>query len=383
MDSITWLHEVYKRWDSPVYFLTHDYLNYPINRPESPSKELAEKFYKSEEAKNLNLVLKNIFQYSWGIDNFDSIIKYYNMHSAIKKLMNKDEIRIHCGHLLPEAFSAIALKKIYKSKIKLIAYAHGEETKVYQSSRQFKFLYKLIASNIDLVIANTNNTLKLLEKNIDPKKIRVIHPGVSIKEFGNNEAKGIKWRESNNIDSDVSILLTVGRLDDRKNQLAVIKSIAELKDQHKILYCIIGKGPNEELLRKTAKELNVEDLIMFCGQLDHNKLKAIYAASNIYIMPSIESEYDIEGFGITFIEAGANRKPSIAGISGGQSEAVLDEQTGLLVNGKDQTEITKALNRLLEDKGLCEEFGNNAYEYAKSHDWEKITSKTKEIVSKL
>jgi phosphatidylinositol alpha-1,6-mannosyltransferase len=62
--------------------------------------------------------------------------------------------------------------------------------------------------------------------------------------------------------------------------------------------------------------------------------------------------HDVEGFGIVFLEAAMARTPSIAGRSGGASEAVIHESTGLLVKPTDVDSVEDAVMRLLYDEGL-------------------------------
>jgi phosphatidylinositol alpha-1,6-mannosyltransferase len=74
-------------------------------------------------------------------------------------------------------------------------------------------------------------------------------------------------------------------------------------------------------------------------------------------MPSREVDGDIEGFGITFMEAAACRKPSVGGRSGGIAEAVVDNETGLLVDPSSPDEIARATISLLTDADLASQMG--------------------------
>ncbi len=78
------------------------------------------------------------------------------------------------------------------------------------------------------------------------------------------------------------------------------------------------------------------------------------------------SRYDqkapaVEGFGITFLEAGSCKKPVIAGDSGGVSDAVLHQETGILVDPTDSQKISESIKALLSDSELCKKLGENAH----------------------
>jgi phosphatidylinositol alpha-1,6-mannosyltransferase len=73
----------------------------------------------------------------------------------------------------------------------------------------------------------------------------------------------------------------------------------------------------------------------------------------------IKDAGDIEGFGTVFLEANACGKPVVAGKSGGVSEAVINDRTGLLVDPKDAGQIRSAVLRLLRDEEYARKLGEN------------------------
>jgi phosphatidylinositol alpha-1,6-mannosyltransferase len=76
-------------------------------------------------------------------------------------------------------------------------------------------------------------------------------------------------------------------------------------------------------------------------------------------MPSriLEKKGDTEGFGITFIEAGACGKPVIGGDQAGVVDAIVHGETGFLVDPSDPAAVADALNRLLDDPALARTMG--------------------------
>ncbi|MNL65280.1 GDP-mannose-dependent alpha-(1-6)-phosphatidylinositol monomannoside mannosyltransferase [compost metagenome] len=84
-------------------------------------------------------------------------------------------------------------------------------------------------------------------------------------------------------------------------------------------------------------------------------------------MPSryIAAEGDVEGFGIVYMEASSCGKPVIGGNSGGVVEAVLDGETGLIVDPSSAEAIAQAVIRLREDPAMAERLAENGYRRAK------------------
>jgi phosphatidyl-myo-inositol dimannoside synthase len=64
-----------------------------------------------------------------------------------------------------------------------------------------------------------------------------------------------------------------------------------------------------------------------------------------------------EGFGIVYLEAARFGKPAVAGRAGGAPEAVVDGETGILVDGESPAEVAAAVTRLLTDQQLTERLG--------------------------
>jgi phosphatidylinositol alpha-1,6-mannosyltransferase len=87
-------------------------------------------------------------------------------------------------------------------------------------------------------------------------------------------------------------------------------------------------------------------------------------------MPAVATGTDIEGFGIVYLEAALAALPSIAGAHGGCSEAVLHEQTGLIVNGDDDDALTRAIRALATDGDKRRRMGLAARDRARQDfDW--------------
>ena len=104
------------------------------------------------------------------------------------------------------------------------------------------------------------------------------------------------------------------------------------------------------------------DQVIFAGRVpDDVTLREYYSACDVFVMPSqtvlSEEVCKGEGFGIVYLEANACGKPVIAGNKGGESDAVIDGLTGLLVDPMDVKAIARAIVRLLKDDKLSYKLG--------------------------
>jgi phosphatidylinositol alpha-1,6-mannosyltransferase len=147
------------------------------------------------------------------------------------------------------------------------------------------------------------------------------------------------------------VLLTIGRLVERKGVDLVIEALPPLLADHPDLaYLVVGSGPREAALRRRARELGLGDRVVFAGAVPDAELPRIYNLARVFVMPSrfIRRKATIEGFGLVYLEAGASGLPVIAGTAGGATDVVRDGENGLLVDPESPAAIGAAIRRLLE-----------------------------------
>ena len=147
------------------------------------------------------------------------------------------------------------------------------------------------------------------------------------------------------------MVLCVSRLVPRKGQDTLIRAmpiVTRLVPDAVLL--IAGDGPDRPRLEALAAQAPA-DSVVFAGEVPDADLPAHYAVGDVFAMPcrSRFGGLEVEGFGIVFLEAAATGRAVVAGRSGGAAEAVLDEQTGLLVEGREPKAVALAIARLLLD----------------------------------
>jgi glycosyltransferase involved in cell wall biosynthesis len=133
----------------------------------------------------------------------------------------------------------------------------------------------------------------------------------------------------------------------------LIRAFRDVALKHpKARLVIAGQGREEEKLRGLARELNLQQQVIFAGHLEQSVLAAYIKASRALILPSLT-----EGLGRVAIEAQFLGKPVIASRIGGIPEIVIDGETGLLVEPGDERSLAEAMARLLDDAALAERMG--------------------------
>jgi len=164
-------------------------------------------------------------------------------------------------------------------------------------------------------------------------------------------------------------IVTIGRLEPRKGMDMVIRALPDLPQAR---YTVIGEGADRPRLENLARELGVQERIVFAGSADEARKSALLSAADIFAMPARREANSVEGYGLVYLEAAWFSLPSVAGIEGGAPDAVIDGETGILVNGADASAVRTALARLLDDASLRTTLGNAARERVETLTWEAV-----------
>jgi len=168
------------------------------------------------------------------------------------------------------------------------------------------------------------------------------------------------------------VIVCVARLVHRKGQDQLIKALpAILKKYPDAILLIVGQGPIEQMLRNSARQLAVTHKVIFTGRVPHADLADYISLGEVFAMPVRSRFYgfEVEGLGISYLEASACGLPVVVGKSGGAVDAVIDQVTGLLVDGKNVNEITDAICRLLADPAKAQAMGQAGRGWVIS-DWQ-------------
>ncbi len=171
-------------------------------------------------------------------------------------------------------------------------------------------------------------------------------------------------------------LLSVGRLVQRKGLDTAIRAVARLRQVYPdIRYLVAGRGPERPHLQRLARELDLEDHIQFLGRVPAEALPDLYRRAHVFVLPLREEAQadSIEGFGMVFLEAAATAVPSVAGESGGASEAVRDGETGILVPPADVEAVYTAVRTLLDDEALRTAMGRRGRQWVEEEmNWDRV-----------
>ena len=187
--------------------------------------------------------------------------------------------------------------------------------------------------------------------------VSLLPPGVDIERFRPADVGGDVRRRYGLFDRPV--VACVSRLVERKGQDVLIRAMPAIRRRvPDACLLIVGGGPDRPRLETLASSAPAGSVIL-AGELADDVLPSVYAAADVFAMPcrSRFAGLEVEGFGIVFLEAAASGKPAVAGNSGGAAEAVMDGETGLVVDGRHEGAVAEAVSALLADPARAAAMG--------------------------
>ncbi len=260
----------------------------------------------------------------------------------------------------------VGLAKLVGSKSVILV--HGLDLIV--QSRLYHYFFLPFLRRADLIIANSENTLRLaLQEGVPESKITVVNPGVDFPELILDKKQA---RQRLNTDSE-NILLSVGRLIPRKGLPDFIrKSLPGIIRNHPdTLFFIAGSEPQDALrknsisveqeIKSALKETGLHQHVRLLGAVDEITLQYLLCSADVFIFPLVEVKGDVEGFGMVAVEAAAYGVPTVAFDCGGVSDAVQDGRSGRLVTPGDYASFTNRVLEVLTNKdqitaAMCREY---------------------------
>jgi glycosyltransferase involved in cell wall biosynthesis len=196
-----------------------------------------------------------------------------------------------------------------------------------------------------------------------PARVRVVHPGVDTR-FSPGTQK-----------APHPTVLAVGRLVPVKRFHLLLDALVELRTRIPDLEAIIvGEGYEREALEARRRDADAEDWIHLAGRVDDDTLLDLYRSS--WVVASASAR---EGWGMTITEAAACGTPSVVTNIAGHRDAVVDGQSGLLVD--DPHQLADALGRVLTDPALRARLGSGAIARAAECSWDATALGTLEALA--
>ena len=257
---------------------------------------------------------------------------------------------IHAHFSYPDGYGMMKLAKRWNIPLVISALGTIERKVAYEGSYTSKQIIEAMSFADRILSVSEDLKLHRVNLGIDKNKVHVVPNGVDIGKFkpaGKAHARSIL-----NLPRDKNIVLFVGALRKIKGVDYLIEAAHSFVDKDTYLFMVGRDDGLKKNLEKRAHELKIANYIKFTGPVNHEDIPLWISASDILVLPSLS-----EGRPNVILEALACEVPVVATDVGGIPELMVDGETGYLVPPKSPDELSRKINKLLDDKNRREKMG--------------------------
>jgi phosphatidylinositol alpha-1,6-mannosyltransferase len=282
----------------------------------------------------------------------------------LKKIIRNEGITTAAfGAAAPLGLLSASMKRA--GVMRTVALTHGHEV-WWATVFPFNLLLRRIGSTVDVLTYLGEFTRSVISRSLTTaaqSSMVKIAPGIDVDHFLPTDAAAL--RSSLGL-AEKKVIVSVGRLVHRKGQDHLIESMpAILKSVPGAHLLLVGEGPYREYLQKLVAQYKLESSVTFIGRIHYKDLPTYICAGNIFAMPSRSrlKGLEVEGLGIVYLEASACGLAVLAGNSGGAPDAVIQNITGVVVDGTNNKQIAVAAIELLTNEVKSQKMGQNGRQW--------------------
>jgi glycosyltransferase involved in cell wall biosynthesis len=171
------------------------------------------------------------------------------------------------------------------------------------------------------------------------------------------------------------IVLFVGRLVYEKGVHVFVNAIPKVLEKVNAKFIIVGNGYMKEQLSNIVKNMGFAHKAMFTGFVDDDTLRKLQKCADVSAVPSL-----FEPFGIVALEAMAAKSPVVVSDTGGLSEIVEHDVTGIKVYPENPDSLAWGITKVLLNNAYANWIRNNAYKkIQEKYNWNKIAQQTEAV----
>jgi glycosyltransferase involved in cell wall biosynthesis len=278
----------------------------------------------------------------------------------MSRIIRSENVQVVHAHMY-EAFEHSVPAAVLAGRVKVLYTVHG---RLYPEERMLRrrIMYPLWSLGVDCFVSISEKTRKAMAYyDFHPeKKIRVIHNGIEVRAGGKIEDSQT-MRRSLGLDENSRVLGTAARLEDIKNIPMMLRSFRRVLGVHPDSYLVLaGDGSRIQYLKDYSEELGISRNVLFLGL--RNDLSRIYPLFDVFLLSSFT-----EGISVSLLEAMSHGVPAVVTDVGGNSEIVLEGETGYLVPSDDDAMMAEKITALLNSKDLADTLGRNGRDRVQRH----------------
>jgi len=312
--------------------------------------------------------------------SFKNIVAYFQL----KKIFKENNFKlVHCQSPTAGFFTRMAFLHFRNRERKIIYTAHGFHFFKGAPLINWILFYpveKYLSVVTDALITINNEDYLISKRRFKCKTFRIPGVGIDVNKYARaeNSAYSEKIRSELGLNNDDFILIFVGELSKRKNQIFLIRCINQLMKigYSNIKLLLVGEGVKMSNYKKYVIKNNLQKNVIFCGY--RNDVPDLFSIANI----SVSSSYQ-EGLPVNVLEAMASGLPLILTNCRGNADLVVNGENGFVVDFDDDEAFVQAVIKLYNDRKLLHDMGKKSKEMILNYSLDNVQQIMKSIYNDL
>ena len=306
--------------------------------------------------------------------NITDVKGIYKSITQVKKMCDENHYNLlHCHSPIGSVVARIAARNARKSGTKVIYTAHGFHFYKGAPKKNWILFYpveKICSRWTDVLITINKEDYGFAKKHMSAGRVEYV-PGIGVdtKKFQLENFDRIAKRQELGIKEDDFFVLSVGELNQNKNQEVIVRAIAKMNNS-KIHYFIAGKGEKADYLQELAKQLGV-NLHLLGYRTD---IVELLNTADVYAFPSYR-----EGLSVALMEAMAAGLPCVVSKIRGNVDLIENGVGGYLSQPSDIEGFMLAMNELVSQKNNRNQYSDNNKKTVKNFDTEYVVNRVRKI----
>jgi phosphatidylinositol alpha-1,6-mannosyltransferase len=272
--------------------------------------------------------------------------------------------------------------------VPMVAVAHGRDVTLPVWPYQ-RLLLPRVFGALDAVLPVSRATGQALrERGLPERKVRVVPNGVDTERFApprNRTAarRALTSAADASLPDDALLLCSVGRQVERKGFAWFVRRVMPRLPGN-VHYWLAGDGPEADALRDAVDQHDLTGRVRLLGRVPEALLQKLYRGSDLFVMPNVPVQGDMEGFGVVMLEASLSGLPVVAARLEGIRDVIAEGENGHLVESGDAGAFADRIRQYRDDRAELREAAQRAARYTRrTFSWGAVTGEYVEALHAL
>ena len=266
--------------------------------------------------------------------------------ARLVRAARRDEVDVVLFSSMVTAALAAPLQGVFRRHgVRTAAIVHGLD--VTTPFPPYQWFVPKVFEALDAVFPVSRATARAcLQRGASTNQVHVVPNGIDTDRFDAPQGRAAAREALEDIQSpppaDALLLCSVGRQVKRKGTAWFVDEVMPTlpSDVH---YWIAGDGPQDEAIQAAIDRHDLGSRVRRLGRISNEALARLYRGADLFVMPNIPVEDDLEGFGIVLLEAGRCATPAVAARLEGIQDVITDGVNGHLVEPQDPAAFREAI----------------------------------------